>query len=110
MWNIRSVSTPPSMEAVSAVVEALGCSPILGALLQLRGYVDPKQAGDFLFMKTEMLGDPFAIRDMEAAVARIQKAIERHEKIVVYGDYDVDGVTAVCALYLYLKERGADIG
>ena len=92
------------------MVESLGCSSILGALLYLRGYTDPKSAGDFLYMKTEMMGDPFAIKDMEKAVARIERAIRTHEKIVVYGDYDVDGVTAVCALYLYLKKQGADIG
>ena len=60
-------------------------------------------------MKNEMLCDPLSMRDMRRAVERIQKAVDSGEKITVYGDYDVDGVTSVCTLYLYLKSKGADV-
>jgi single-stranded-DNA-specific exonuclease len=60
-------------------------------------------------METEMLCNPFDMKDMEKAVSRIDKALKSNEKITVYGDYDVDGVTSVCTLYLYLKSLGARV-
>ena len=63
----------------------------------------------FIGMESEMLCDPFKMRDVDKAIERIRLAITNKEKITVYGDYDVDGVTSVCTLYLYLKSKGADI-
>ena len=69
----------------------------------------PEDAKAYFSLATEMLGDPFVLTDMDKATERIARAISSHEKITVYGDYDVDGVTSVTALLLYLKEKGADV-
>ena len=50
--------------------------------------------------------DPFLLADIDKAIARIREALDKNERIVIYGDYDVDGVTAVSTLYLYLKSKG----
>ncbi len=109
-WNIRSLEHPFDKTVVKETADALGLLPIVSELLWLRGYETKEAASDFLFMKTEMMGDPFILADMQRAVDRIITAIRGHEKITIYGDYDVDGVTAVCTLYLYLKSQGADVG
>ncbi len=108
-WHIRAEETPPKPDVVGAVGDALNIAPIIAGLLYLRGYQSVESASDFLFMKTEMMGDPFVLADMDVAVKRVAKALDEHEKITIYGDYDVDGVTAVCTLYLYLASKGADV-
>ncbi len=108
-WNIRAAEHPVDAAVVAQTAEALGLVPIVSALLYLRGYETRESASDFLFVRTEMMGDPYTLCDMEPAVARIVRAVRSREKITIYGDYDVDGVTSVCTLYLYLKEKGANI-
>ncbi len=108
-WNISAAEHPVDTAVVSETARALGLAPIISTLLYLRGYHTQQEVSDFLFMKTEMMGNPYDLKDMDVAVERIARAISDHEKITIYGDYDVDGVTAVCTLYLYLKEHGADI-
>ncbi len=78
-------------------------------LLVNRGCTTPEEAERFLAKKDEQLHDPFLMKDMDMAAERIVSAIENGEKIVIFGDYDVDGVTSVCCLYLYLKSYGADV-
>ncbi len=95
--------------AVSAVAERLGISFPTALLLYQRGYRTPDEAASFIHLKTEVLRDPFGLPDMDAACDRILSALHNKEKIVVYGDYDVDGVTSVSLLCLYLKEKGADV-
>ncbi len=97
-------------DAIAGISEALGISELFAILLFNRGYRSAEEAARFLRFETADLHDPFLLRDMDAAVARIIKAVEDHEKIYIYGDYDVDGVTSVSLLYLYLKSKGADIG
>ena len=92
-----------------AISRELGVSFVTAMLLVNRGYTTPESARSFLGKEEELIHDPFLMRDMEAAVYRITEAIEEHEKIVIFGDYDVDGVTSVSSLYLYLKEHGADV-
>lgn len=75
-------------------------------LLNSRGITAPEDVADFLDNNCE-LSDPFLIKDMDKAVARIRRAIDNYEKIAVYGDYDADGVTATALLYLYLEATGA---
>lgn len=77
-------------------------------LLNARGLTEPEDVAEFLENDTE-LSDPFLMKDMQKAVARIHDAVDRNEKIVVYGDYDADGVTATALLYLYLEAVGADV-
>ena len=96
-------------EAVDTLAASLGISPLVARLLYNRGYRDPAEAELFLHCDRRVLCDPFAMQDMEAAVARVLSAVAAGEYIVIYGDYDVDGVTSVTSLYLYLSSIGADV-
>lgn len=73
-------------------------------LLVSRGYSSVADIENFIYKKTECFHDPFLLPDMEKAVLRLNEALGRNEKITVYGDYDVDGVTSVATLYTYLKD------
>lgn len=79
------------------------------ALLSARGYGDEESAMHFLKKDCSVLYDPYLLKDMDKAVMRIIDAVDSCEKITVYGDYDVDGITSVCNLYNYLKSIGADV-
>lgn len=79
-------------------------------LLVSKGYSDTESARRFIEKSTEMLHDPFLMKDMKKAAARLISAVDAGEKIVIYGDYDVDGVTSVSCLYLFLSGMGAKVG
>ncbi|MBQ9785262.1 MAG: single-stranded-DNA-specific exonuclease RecJ [Clostridia bacterium] len=96
--------------AVEQLARDMGVTPIMAKLLYTRGHRTAEQARAFLHREETQLHDPFLMCDMEKAVARISLALERGERIAIYGDYDVDGVTSVSLLYLYLCEQGADVG
>ena len=81
----------------------------MGQLLVDRGITDTQQAGKFFRPQLSDLLDPFLFRDMEVAVKRINEALGRKEKIMVYGDYDVDGVTAVALVYKFLQKYSNNI-
>jgi len=108
-WIIRSDGSKTAEESIANIAFELGINPIVARLLYNRGYKDCKSAKSFMYMESEMLINPLLMRDMDVGVKRIADSIEKNEKITVYGDYDVDGVTAVCTLYLYLKSLGADV-
>ncbi len=94
--------------AVSArIAKELSLSLPTARLLAMRGVATPQEAKRFLSMEDEFFHDPFLLCDMEKATVRIARAISRKEPITVYGDYDVDGVTATTLLYLYLRKNGA---
>lgn len=78
-------------------------------LMVQRGITTPKQAEDFFHPSLSSLHDPFLMKDMNRAVDRISTAISRNEKILVYGDYDVDGTTSVALLYAFLRERHSSL-
>ncbi len=82
--------------------------PLVAQVLYSRGFVDPEAAGRFLD-RTPPLGDPFALDGVTQAVALIRDALSRGELIVVYGDYDVDGVTAAAVLVETLQAQGARV-
>ncbi|MGB3081789.1 MAG: single-stranded-DNA-specific exonuclease RecJ [Candidatus Omnitrophota bacterium] len=88
--------------------EALGTSPILAQLLLNRNVRTPEQAQNFLFGSLSDCHDPFLMKDMEKGVSRIKQAIAKKEKILIYGDYDVDGVTSIALLAYVFKEVGAN--
>ncbi len=96
-------------DAVAELATATGLSAITAAILYRRGYTTPESASSFLSCEDTLLHSPFLLKDVERAVARVLEAIEMHQRIVIYGDYDVDGVTSVSLLYLYLIEKGADV-
>ncbi len=94
---------------VHAVAEALSLTYPTAQLLVNRGYRTPKAAQDFLLKREELFHDPFLLKDMEAAARTILQAVSNGEKIAVFGDYDVDGVTSVSILCLYLRRLGGNI-
>lgn len=104
-WNIKT----PHDEGIAALVEALGVHRETAAVLHGRGYTLPTTAKAFLHKETGQFYDPFLLGDMLKAATRVKKAIDEDEKITIYGDYDVDGVTATSVLFLYLKSLGANV-
>ena len=107
-WHIKS-STNEHMPEIKEISEKLGIKLLTAKLLYNRGYTTPQKAEKFIRNEDIMFHDPFLLADMDKAVDRIITALNNNEKIVIYGDYDVDGVTSVSILYLYLKEKGADV-
>ena len=90
--------------------ESLGVSPLFAVLLYNRGYTTAEDARRFLRFEETDFHDPYLMKDMNTAVERILDAVENKEKIYIYGDYDVDGVTSSSMLYLYLTSLGAKVG
>ncbi len=110
IWVERYVSDRAEKDGeVNRVAETLGLSRILAILLRNRGYATHTDVQRFLRFETSDFHDPFLLEDMEVAVHRIMRAVDNKEKICIYGDYDVDGVTSVSMLYLYLTSMGADV-
>ena len=109
VWITNVPDTAEANAAITAITKVLNVNPIIAKLLYNRGYQDPTSAASFVKMENEMLRNPFDMADMMKGVQRIKKALDEKEKITVYGDYDVDGVTSVCTLYLYLKSLGANV-
>ncbi len=103
----------PSVEDGHAKAEKISRELSIGSLLSrilvLRGYDTPEKAKRFLSSEATLLHNPFLLKDMDKSVERILKAVGSGEKITVYGDYDVDGVTSVSSLYLYLRDLGANV-
>ncbi len=85
-----------------------GLPPLVASVLCARDLTTLEQASTFLSCHSKLLCDPLLMKDMDLAVARIEEALEKGEKISVYGDYDVDGITSTCLLTHYLRSRGGD--
>lgn len=92
-----------SQFAVEKLGKEINVNPTLANMLINRGVESFDQAKDYFRPNLSQLHDPFLMQDMQAAVERIELAIDREEKILVYGDYDVDGTTAVALVYSFLK-------
>ena len=90
-------------EVVKKLAEALGVDEIIATLLVERGATTYEEARCFFRPSLDQLHDPFLMKDMDRAIARINEAVRRHERILVYGDYDVDGTSAVALVYSYLS-------
>jgi len=104
IWRIKD-----SDQAIqNDLSSALNISKITAQLLANRGIAAPGDAADFLKCSLSSCHDPFLLNGMDKAVHRIKKAISAHETILVYGDYDADGMTGVAVLYSALKNLGAD--
>ncbi|MBP1721642.1 MAG: recJ, partial [Deltaproteobacteria bacterium] len=104
-WHIL-----PPVEAVPQRLAAqLGISPLLGQLLARRNITTPEAADGFLSPKLSNLHSPFLMKDMEKAVERIRRALQGREPIMIYGDYDVDGISGTSLLYLFLARLGANV-
>lgn len=109
-WTVRYPAHDAEADRQTAELAAeLGCSATAAKLLWNRDLKTAEAANRFLRLEETRFHDAFLMRDMDKAVARIEKALAAGEKIAIYGDYDVDGVTSTSLLYLYLRERGADV-
>jgi single-stranded-DNA-specific exonuclease len=105
-WIVREHDA----ERAASLARVLGVSPILAALLINRGYADERAARFFLSPSYDQLHEPYSMLGMKDAVARLQRAIETREPILIYGDYDVDGTTGTAVLLRALKLLGANAG
>ena len=103
IWNVSE----PEIGAVNALV-GCGYSPLTAMVLSARGISGKEAAGQYLDCSSPLL-DPFLMTDMDLAAGRVGLAMSRGEKIAVFGDYDVDGITATCLLTDFLRRYGADV-
>ncbi|MDR0889851.1 MAG: single-stranded-DNA-specific exonuclease RecJ [Oscillospiraceae bacterium] len=101
IWNVAV----PDASAV-ALLEKAGYSPLSARVLCSRGYETPEAAANYLDCNCPLV-DPLEMKDMDRAVAAIEAALEKKQRIAVFGDYDVDGITASCLMAQYLRGRGA---
>lgn len=103
-WIISKADKP----AIEALSKELSISELTAAVLVARGHGTPELARDFL-ENDSLLESPMAILDMDKAAMRINEAIENEERIAIFGDYDVDGITSTALMWMYLQGRGADV-
>ena len=97
-----------NMEQVSSLQQSLGISSLLAKVLVSKGATSRQKARE-MFFDAVQLSDPYLMKDMDKAVKRILKAVDSGEKIVIYGDYDVDGVCATATLFTCLENMGANV-
>jgi single-stranded-DNA-specific exonuclease len=109
LTNKRWLQTRCDAASVARLARELHLSEVLATLLANRGITDPQTAHKFLYPSINDLHDPFLMQDMRAAVRRILEAVARKEKILIYGDYDVDGTTSTVILKKALSLVGADV-
>lgn len=105
-WKLKAPADP---ETVARLSSELGIDPVLAELLVHRGVTTFEESRAFFRPSLDGLHDPFLMKDMDAAVERLHKALAGAEKILVYGDYDVDGTTAVALVYSFLRELSSRI-
>jgi single-stranded-DNA-specific exonuclease len=103
---MRWTHLPPPAEEVEALSKSAGVSRVLAELLLRAGQRDAQAAASFLQPALASINDPFLLRNLERGAARLRHAIERHEQIVVLGDYDVDGVSSTALLVMILRRFG----
>ena len=104
-WQIYQVEN----EKVEELEKMHNINKLLATILVNRGIIEEKQIEKFLKPKRSDFYNPYEMPDMEIAVKRIVKAIENKEKTIIYGDYDVDGITSVTVLKSFLEERGLEV-
>ncbi len=102
IWNLKKQGDQNEVKHLSA---ALNVNMVIARLLVQRDIKTYSEAKAFFRPRLSDLHDPFLMKDMDKAVERLERAIEKQEKVIVYGDYDVDGTTSVAMMYLFLKQR-----
>lgn len=100
-WLLKTI---PPHEQIESLSKAININWYLSAILLQRGISDYTEAKNFFRPSLSDLHDPFLMKDMDLAITRIRKAIENEEKILIYGDYDVDGTTAVSLVFSYFRK------
>lgn len=104
-WGIPAVDP----ETVQRLAREAAVPPLVARLLILRGITDPETATAFLHPSLSQFHDPYRMADMRSAVHRLRAALAKKEKILIYGDYDVDGITATVVLLTALRSLGAHV-
>jgi single-stranded-DNA-specific exonuclease len=107
LWNILP---QPDLVFVESLANELGIGRVLASLLVQRGIRDFEEARHFFRPQIEGLHNPFLMKDLDKAIDRISQAIAGKEKVLIYGDYDVDGTTSVALMYSFLRKRIEEIG
>lgn len=102
-WVLHDEVDP---DAIKTVTDELKISPITASILLNRGLSNPRDIAQFFHPSIDQLHDPFLMLDMEKAVDRVIDALIEKQRIFIYGDYDVDGITSVSMVYLYLRDLG----
>ena len=107
-WNYVKPSPEATAEA-EEVAQRAGIHPVFGKLLLDRGIREPQEVKRFFKPQLTDLYDPFLMNDMQRAVGRLNDAMARKERVMIYGDYDVDGCTAVALVYKFLLQYYANL-
>ena len=107
-WVVKRSGFTEERTAADTFSKKIGRSDVFSQILMNRGIDTPEAAADFIEKRAETLCDPLDLNDMDKAVRRTVSAINSGEKIAVYGDYDVDGITSVVLLTLFLRSKSAD--
>lgn len=105
-WRLRAPADPENVKQLSA---ELGVDPVLATLLVHRGIRTFEEARSFFRPNLSDIHDPFLMKDMDKAVERLEKAVHGNEKVLVYGDYDVDGTTAVALVYSFIRRLTSSV-
>jgi single-stranded-DNA-specific exonuclease len=109
-WGLKNIpSTAEELEIIQTLGEELSITPALSTILWQRGINSFDEAKHFFRPQLSDLHDPFLMKDMDVAVSRLTKAITSGERIMVYGDYDVDGTTAVAIVYDFISRIHPDV-
>ncbi len=106
IWDLKKQGDQNEVKHLSA---ALNVNMVIARLLVQRGIKTYNEAKAFFRPRLSDLHDPFLMKDMDKAVERLQRAVDNQEKVIVYGDYDVDGTTSVALMYQFLKQRIKEI-
>ena len=104
-WTILQ----PDPESITRLADRIGCSQLVARLLLIRDLHSVVEARDFLHPSLKDIRSPFALKGMHAAVKRIYSAIVNKEKMLIFSDYDADGITSAAVLYIFLRDTGADV-
>lgn len=104
-WKVLT----PDEGMVKRICRCLKCSPIMATVLANRNILSSDDLSAFFNSSFQRISSPFCVQDIEIAAARIAAAVKDQEKILVFGDYDVDGITAVTMVFQFLKNAGADV-
>ena len=105
LWEVHEYNK----EKAGCLAAELGISPLVTGILLERGFNDTQSMREFLYGNSAPFHDPFLMKDMGRTVERVERALAEGEQITVYGDYDVDGISASSLLYVYLRGRGAKV-
>ena len=108
VWEYNEL-TEADQSTAQSLADSLGINPVMGTLLVNRGIRTVEEARRFFRPQLTNLLDPFLFKDMQKAVDRLNEALGKKERILVYGDYDVDGCTAVALVYRFLQQYYSNI-